>query len=134
MAAAGAAATVDDGDVVVNLSSDSDVTDSDDEDWVDEGDDDDIDSDQDQRETIKELKKKLKVLHQKNKRRDKRIEKLKNRPATKDQMKKFLRRNFSQAYTNWILSDRGTLRRRRKKRLQLAQKWSHQGMNYIQRS
>ena len=91
-----------------------------------------MDSEQDQAEIIKELRNKLRVAKQMNKRRGKLIERMKSRPATVPQMRRFLRRSFSQAYTNWILTDKGTLkaRKKRKGRMKLARKWTHTGMLY----
>ena len=120
----------DEGDEVIDLSSSSSESDdSDHDDWEDEGGD---DKEQDQRELIKVLKNRLRVSRQKNKRRGETIQKMKDSPATKAQMRTFLKGYYSQGYTNWILSNRGTLLRKKKGRV--TRKWSHTGMSKSSRS
>ena len=121
---------------VMNLSSSSDsdhhdVTDSDDEDWLEEEEDGD-DTEQELRELVKDLRNQLRVSLQKNKRRGEVIKKMKEGSATKPQMRKFLLGFYSQAYTNWLMTNRGTLLR--KKRSRVAKRWSHRGISQIKRS
>ena len=128
-APAGPAPDVSMDDEVMDLSSSSNETDDSDWEEEDEGGD---DKEQNPRELIKDLKNRLRVSIQKNKRRGETIQKMKDRPATKVQMRNFLKQYYSQGFTNWILSNRGTLLRKKKGRV--TRKWSHTGMSKSSRS
>ena len=125
--------SMEDDDEVIDLSSSSggDTDDSDDDDWVEEDEGGEGEA-QDQRGLIKDLRNRLRVSLQKNKRRGERIQKMKDGPATKAQLRRFLKGYYSQGYTNWILSNRGTLLRKKKGRV--TRQWSHTGMSKIPRS